>query len=103
MLNRLDSTPVDDLTRQRLKHNEAVFRTVNDEIDELGEGGSRSSRAFVCECADPNCSETIQLTHAEYARIRSEPRHYILVPGHEIPEIEDVVEQAPDHIVVEKD
>lgn len=93
---------MDDLTRRRLKHNEAVFRTINDEIDELGAGGSRSTRAFVCECADPSCTATLRLTHAEYEHIRSEPKHYILIPGHQVPEIEDVVEQSPDHIVVEK-
>jgi hypothetical protein len=93
---------VDDLTRRRLKHNEAVFRNVNDEIDEMGAGGSRSTLALVCECADPSCKATLRLSHAEYERIRSEPKHYILVPGHDVPEIEDVVEQSLDHIVVEK-
>ena len=91
---------MDDLTRQRLKRNEALFRTVNDEIDDLE---SRfGATAFVCECADIGCSETIRLTHAEYRRIRDQPAHYLIVPGHEVPEIEDVVEQSDNHLVVDK-
>ena len=91
---------MDDLTRQRLKRNEAVFRTVNEEIDDLE---SRfGAMSYVCECADISCSETIRLTHAEYRRIRDEPAHYLIVPGHEVPEIEDVVERRDDHLVVDK-
>ena len=90
---------MDDLTRQRLKRNEALFPTVNDEIDDLE---SRfGATAYVCECADISCSETIWLTHAEYRRIREQPAHYVIVPGHEMPEIEEVVERSDDHLVVD--
>jgi hypothetical protein len=91
---------VDDLARQRLKHNEAVFRSINEEIDEVG--APRSGTAFICECADARCAATIWLSHSEYRRIRKQPRHYVIVPGHELPEVETVVERADDHLVVEK-
>jgi hypothetical protein len=91
---------MDELSRQRLKHNEAVFRTVNEEIDDLGARGDGNS--YVCECADAACAATIRLPHAEYTRIRSQPSHFIVKPGHEVPTIERVVEHAPDHLVVDK-
>jgi hypothetical protein len=91
---------MDDLARQRLKHNEAVFRSVNDEIDELG--APRSGTAFVCECADAACTATIWLSHGQYRRVRAEPGHFVVVPGHEVPEVETVVERAEDHLVVKK-
>jgi hypothetical protein len=90
---------MEDLTRRRLKHNEAVFRAVNEEIDELSRNGTSP---YVCECAQVSCTETIQLTRVEYRRIRSQAGHYVIVPGHEMPEIEDVVELAGDHAVVDK-
>lgn len=91
---------MDDLTRKRMEHNEAVFRSVNDEIEDLAHGGG--ARDFVCECADATCEDTIRLTREEYRSIRSQPKHYVIVPGHEVPEIEEVVERKPDHFVVDK-
>lgn len=91
---------MDELTRKRLEHNEVVFRAVNEEIDDLP--SHAPSRSYICECADISCSETISLTHAEYQRIRSRPDQYVLVPGHEVPGLEDVVEFAPGHVVVDK-
>jgi hypothetical protein len=90
---------VDDLTRKRLQHNEAVFRAINEELDEAGSGAARD---FICECADALCTETVRLTHAEYRAVRSAPNRFVLVPGHEVPELEDVVRREGDHVVVEK-
>lgn len=90
---------MDDVTRKRLEHNEAVFRAINEEIDDAGNGRTRE---YVCECADTACRETIRLTHDEYATIRADPDRYVLVPGHEVEGLEDVVRREPDHLVVEK-
>jgi hypothetical protein len=91
---------MDELTKQRLKQNETVFRAVNDEIDDLGAPDSRI--AYVCECADVSCSETVRLDRADYRRIQAQRGHFVVVPGHEVPEIEDVVERDSDHLVVDK-
>jgi hypothetical protein len=91
---------MDELSRQRLKHNEAVFRTVNEEIDDLGKNAGGNT--YVCECADVACTATIRLPHAEYSRIRSDRNHFVVKPGHEVPEIERVVERSPSHLVVDK-
>jgi hypothetical protein len=91
---------MDDISRQRLKHNEAVFRAVNEEIDDLGT--SSGGNTYVCECADVACTATIRLPHAEYTRIRSKQSHFIVKPGHEVPTIERVVERASGHLVVDK-
>jgi hypothetical protein len=91
---------MDELARQRLKHNEEVFRTVNEEIDDLGASGG--GNAYVCECADVACTATIRLAHTEYTRIRSHRDHFVVKPGHEVPKIERVVERTPDHLVVDK-
>lgn len=90
---------MDELTRKRLEHNEAVFRAINEEIDDASNGGAR---AYVCECADASCSETIRLTQAEYRAVRADPDRYVLIPGHEVAGLEDIVQREPDHLVVEK-
>ena len=90
---------MDDLTRKRLEHNEAVFRAINDELDDASSGRPRQ---YICECADAMCTETIGLTRSEYRAIRDEADRYVLVPGHELPELEEVVRREPDHLVVDK-
>ncbi len=90
---------MDDLTKKRLEHNEAVFRTINEEIDAVSDGGARE---YICECADAACTATIRLTQDEYRAVRDQPNRYVLVPGHEVHGLESVVEREPDHLVVEK-
>jgi hypothetical protein len=94
---------VDDLTKSRLKHNEQLFREVNDAREESSPGEGDTVLAFVCECADRGCTELIELSVAEYERIRRSPRRFIVVPGHEVSEIERVVEERGAFDVVEKD
>jgi hypothetical protein len=42
------------------------------------------------------------MTLAEYEAIRAEPTRFFVVPGHERPEIESVVERHGAYLVVEK-
>ncbi|HEX4525854.1 MAG TPA: hypothetical protein VH108_03850 [Gaiellaceae bacterium] len=91
---------MDDLTKKRLEHNEAVFRAVNEVIDD--HATSKAARAYVCECSDLTCQETIVLTHDEYRGVREDPSHFVIVPEHERPEVEYVVERHGSHLVVEK-
>jgi hypothetical protein len=92
--------------QERLARNEAFFRQVNENIRSVGAGLNGSSSdvyEFFCECPDPDCLERIGLTLAEYEIVRSESRHFIIAPGHDVPEIEHVVSQRAGSAVVEKD
>ncbi len=84
-----------DQHQARLGRNEALFRVVNEKISELNEtfeGVTDSDFEIVCECGDTACVQLIVIPMAEYARVRTEPRRFILVPGHEDATVEDVVE-----------
>jgi hypothetical protein len=39
---------------------------------------------------------------ASYERIRSDPRLFFVLPGHEIPHAEEVIERNDSHLVVRK-
>jgi hypothetical protein len=91
----------------RLGQNEALFREVNERIVEVaghffepGEEGFEIS--FVCECGYPSCAEQIGMTLDEYEHVRSQPVWFFVVPGHELAELERVVEQRRHYLVVEK-
>ena len=88
---------------RRLASNEDVYREVNEGIERgqwPGEEGKPVS--FRCECARLGCNMLLTLTLAEYKRVRANPRRFLLVPGHEIPEVEEVVRDAGGFVVVQK-
>jgi len=91
---------MDEVTKQRLKRNEAVFRTVNEQIDDRG--SERACVEYVCECAETSCTAPVALTHEEYDAVRAVPNAYFVRPGHERPEIERVVARHEGHFVVQK-
>lgn len=88
---------------ERLGHNEALFRSVNERIEQgHWPGGPEQAVAFRCECASLGCNVLIELRIADYERVRADPRRFLLQPGHEIAQVEKVVERHPGYIVVEK-
>lgn len=91
-------------TEERLARNEALFREVNESIEQVaaGFGGSNHQYRFVCECSDIECREQVALTLAEYEWVRADPARFVLAPGHELHPIETVVDREPDHVIVEK-
>ena len=60
------------------------------------------SELYFCECANPQCPDKISLSKADYERIRSNPRHFVVVPDHEIPDVETVIERNEGWAIVEK-
>jgi hypothetical protein len=89
---------MDESSLERIGRNEGLFREVNEAIERGLWPGEDERAAFRCECAQLECNVTI----ADYERIRKNPRRFVIVGGHELPEAEDVVERSTDWIVVEK-
>jgi hypothetical protein len=87
----------------RVAHTEALFRDVNERIAESAERFSAYDAEFVCECADPACAERVPATLDQYEDVRSDGTHFLLAPGHELPEVERVVKRPQTRsVVVEK-
>jgi hypothetical protein len=82
---------------------QSLFRDVNEHIDELAEGFDLLDQVpIICECASTECNEQIGLTQAEYETLRRIPTHFAVLPGHDIPDVEQVVEQNERFVTVEK-
>ena len=77
----------------RIAHTEALFRSVNERIAESADRFESTSAEFVCECADPACAERVPATLQEYEQVRAEATHFLLVPGHELEDVERVVKR----------
>ena len=57
---------------------------------------------FICECSREDCTETVSLAVEEYEGVRSSPTLFVIVPGHETLEVEQVVDTDERFMLVEK-
>ena len=89
---------------RRLASNEAMFRQVNERLEELNRtfADFTDRLRVVCECADMACAEMIDVPAEDYERVRSEATLFIVAPGHEVADVEDVVETHETFHVVRK-
>jgi len=96
---------MDDRRRKRIAENEALYRTVNEKIEDvsLAFAPLTETMGVVCECGDIECVDQIDIDVTEYERIRSDPTFFIVKPGHELPEVESVVDRQDAFNVVCKD
>ena len=90
----------DDYAR-RVAKQEINGRRVNEAI-ERGRLGNRSDAAFVCECGRLGCNDTLSLSLPEYEAVRTSFDRFFLVPGHELPPVDKVVERHDGYLVVIK-
>lgn len=57
---------------------------------------------FYCECSDENCRERIVIKPSEYTKIHANRNQFVIVPNHEVTNIEKVVAETPEYFVVQK-
>jgi hypothetical protein len=89
--------------RERIARNEAMYRKANERARAWDERHSSSEVAsYFCECAQTNCRERVSLTEADYERVRSDSRRFVILPGHELPDLDTVIEQHEGWAIIEK-
>jgi hypothetical protein len=89
---------------RRIGLNEAVFREVNERIEKLADSFDFRDEPLdlVCECGDAECVERISMTRDAYEAVRRESHRFAVYPGHELPDVETVVERHKTYHVVAK-
>jgi hypothetical protein len=93
-----------DERSRKVGRNEALFRQLNEELEVLARQTAPTTNnvSVVCECGDLRCAERIILARDLYQHVRSDPALFVVLPGHETPAVEDVVETSNRHYVVRK-
>ena len=87
----------------RAARNEEIFRGINERIEEGAEQhGVETPLPFHCECGRVTCLDTIEISPSVYVRVVQERYRFVVIPGHEEPAIERIVERQPSYVVVEK-
>ena len=93
------------MPRDPREGNEALFREINERTEAVGTtlASDNVPLEFLCECDDTDCVEKVSVTRAEYEAIRALATHFVVLPGHEDPGIEHVVQHTERFLVVEKE
>jgi hypothetical protein len=89
---------------KRLAVNEALFREMNERVEQRVQpsAGSEATFAILCECADLDCVERIMLTHVEYKTAHADPAQFTIRPGHATVDVETIVTRNERFEVVRK-
>lgn len=84
---------------------QTLFRAVNERIEGVGEQLDLTDSdqiAIVCECGNARCAELIDLSQADYEHVRRHPTHFFVKLGHDLPDVERIVESKDGFLIVEK-
>ena len=90
---------------RRVGKNEAVFREINEQVEGINRRLAEISddkMHIVCECGDLTCVARIVVPIARYEEVRSDAALFFVKPGHDKPDVEDVVEHTAGYDVVRK-
>jgi hypothetical protein len=88
---------------RRIAENEALFRSVNEQVHDLSQSFMVEGRLrVVCECGRMSCVEQIDLAPRAYEEIRADSPLFVVKPGHDEPGVETVVERNDGYWVVRK-
>ncbi|SRR6266542_996978 len=90
-----------DPREKRMTQNEALFREVNERVQDVAEheGGVYE---YFCECANVDCTFRVMLSAGEYEAIRADPRQFVVLPLHFTPEVEILVAERETYWIVRK-
>jgi hypothetical protein len=89
---------------ERVALTEAAFRIANERMagweERRTEGEAHAS--YYCECAVDGCRDEVRLSQAEYEAVRADPRHFVVLHGHIIEDLETEIERRETYSVIEK-
>ncbi|HEX6331315.1 MAG TPA: hypothetical protein VF129_08525 [Actinomycetota bacterium] len=88
---------------ERITRNEAISRQINEGIEEATSSISDEGFArMVCECGHSNCERVLAISIPEYEKVRRDPRQFVVVNDHVMPEIEQPLYETDRFMVVRK-
>ena len=90
---------------ERVARNQWVFREVNKRLRDLAVQQVQvpwtDRTAYLCECGNDECLETVEMTPDQYEALRSDEDMFVLACGHEAND-DDVIEHTDGFVVVSR-
>jgi hypothetical protein len=93
-----------DRRTKQIARNESAFRALNESLEASVHSGRPDDdfAGFVCECGDPECDTTVRVTLPSYESVRRDSMLFLIAPGHQAADVEDVVDDGDGYLVVRK-
>jgi hypothetical protein len=93
-----------DERQARMAQNEALFRDVNERVEDVAAkfGDNEGGFEYFWECANNDCAFRVVLSIDQYESVREDSKQFIVLPDHFTPEVEEVVFRADSYWVVLK-
>ena len=89
--------------RERIARVEGDGRAANAEIiRQWGQLVDEDRALFRCECGIAGCVEGVWLPLGVYERAREDPMCFVIRPGHDLPDVEEVIERGEGYAIVRK-
>jgi len=80
----------------------AALRKMAKEENQSDLPGLDAPVPFACECSDEDCHQRIMMKPTTYEKIHKNSKSFIIRPGHEVPDIEEITQSHVEYIVVRK-
>jgi hypothetical protein len=84
---------------ERIVQTELFFRAINEEI---ARNDGHGTTQFLCECGNSACTEAIALTADALKHLHADGDLFVVLPGHEISDVETVVDRHNGYLLVRK-
>jgi len=91
--------------KRRIGENEAIFRSVNEQVRELTASLATATNTMkvVCECGARSCTDQFEITTDAYGQVRADSTVFVVKPGHDLPETETVIDKNDTYWTVRED
>jgi hypothetical protein len=87
--------------RDQMRENEENFALANGKIHDSAVRLKVDPVPFFCECSATDCTDLIYVTLEAYEAVRKS-NCFMLLPGHDDSDIEQVIDDCGSYLVVEK-
>jgi hypothetical protein len=84
---------------ERIAQTERFFRAVNEGI---ARNDGHGTTLFLCECGNPICAESLALTADTLRGLHADNGLFVVLPGHEISDLEAVVDRTDAYLVIRR-
>lgn len=91
-----------DERQRRVGLNEAVFREVNEQIQDVARRFDMPALDLICECGNSSCVARISMSSEEYEQLRADPSQFAMAPGHEDASVESVIAREETYNLIRK-
>jgi hypothetical protein len=98
----LDDAQLAEVLVADIVHAEQHARTINERLFTQLAATPEQPVDFLCECWALECEETVTLPMADYWIVHARHDQFVIAPGHDMPTVEQVVEQRDSWWVVRK-